>query len=94
MSQKKNILEVAPLLYSTHNRAVLFGQDFTRMDALPRMIRGEDVGASVLLADYDYDAFTLPGSWSNDSRLCMKMRAPMPAVMLGVGMLMESHERS
>lgn len=94
MSQKKTILGVAPILYSTHNKAVLFGQDFLRMDPLPQVIKGEDVGFSAMLTDYDYDEFALPGHWSNDSRLCLKMRAPMPAVVLGVGVKMESHENA
>lgn len=94
MSQKKAILAVAPILYSTHNKAVLFGQDFVNMDPLPQMIEGEDIGINAMLDDYDYDEFALPGHWSNDSRLCLKMRAPMPAVILGVGIKMESHENA
>lgn len=94
MSQKKTILEVAPILYSTHIRSVLFGQDFTKMQALPLVIKGVPKDFNTMLQEYDYDAFSLPGQWSNDARLCMKMRSPMPAVILGVGMLMESHERA
>ena len=94
MSQKKTILQVAPILYQTHTRGVLFGPDFTNLKPMPRKTRGSDMGANAMLTDYDGDAFSLPGSWSNDSRLCMKFRAPLPATVLGVGMLMESHENA
>lgn len=94
MSQKKNILQVAPILYSTHNRAVKFGPSFDKLQVLPRVIKGKDVGASAMLADYDYDAFSLPGEWSNDSRLCLEFRSPLPGTCLGVGILMESHENA
>lgn len=94
ISQRKIIHAVAPLLYSTHNRAALFGQNFTRMDPLPRVIKGSDQGLNTLLADHDYDLFALPGEWSNDSRLCMKFRAPLPATVLGIAMSIESHERA
>ncbi len=93
LSQRKIIHTVAPLLYQTHNMAILFGQNFDKMDPMPRMIGGVDQGTNTLLASHDYDAFTLPGVWSNDARICMKMRAPLPATVLGIGMLIESNER-
>lgn len=94
MSQKKQVLQVAPILYSTHNRAVKFGPSFDKLQVMPRVIKGKDVGASAMLADYDYDAFSLPGSWNNDSRLCLEFRSPLPGTCLGVGMLMEGHENA
>jgi len=94
VTQRKQIGRVAPLLYQTHNRAVLFGDNFDRMDPLPRVYRGVDQGLNALLEDYDSDGFTLPGSWSTDSRLCMKFRAPLPATVLGVILEIDSHERA
>lgn len=94
MSQKKTILQVAPILYSTHNRGVMLGPSFDKVQVMPRMVKGKDTGENAMLWDYDYDAFSIPGSWNNDSRLCMKFRAPLPATVLGVGMLMESHENA
>jgi len=94
VTQRKNVPRVAPLLYKTHMRAVLFGDNFTRMDPLPRVYRGADQGLNALLDDYDSDGFTLPGSWSTDSRLCMKFRSPLPATVLGVVLEVESHERA
>lgn len=94
MSQKKIIQEVSPILYKTHNRALKFGSTFTNtMDFLPRKIKGVDVGENAMLSDHDYDGFALPGTWDNDARLCITMRAPMPATILGLGILMEAHER-
>jgi hypothetical protein len=94
VTQRKIINRVAPLLYKTHSRAVLFGDNFTRMDPLPRDYRGVDLGVNAFLEDYDSDGFSLPGSWSTDSRLCMKFRAPLPATVLGVILEIESHERA
>jgi hypothetical protein len=94
VTQRKIVSRVAPLLYKAHKRAVLFGQDFTRMDPLPRVYRGVDQGVNAFLDDYDSDGFTLPGSWSTDSRVCMKFRSPLPATVLGVVLEVESHERA
>lgn len=94
MSQKKQSLQIAPILYSTHNRAVKFGPSFDKLQVLPRVIKGKDVGASAMLADYDYDAFAIKGDWNNDSRMCMEFRSPLPGTCLGIGILMESHENS
>lgn len=94
VTQRKIVTRVAPLLYKTHNRGPLFGDNFTRMDPLPRVYRGADQGLNAFLDDYDSDGFTLPGSWSTDSRVCMKFRAPLPTTVLGVVLEVESHERS
>lgn len=94
VTQKKIINRIAPLLYNTHNRAVLFGQSFDKMNAVPRVVRGVDQGLNTLLEDYDADGFTLPGKWETDARLHMKFRAPLPATVLGVVMEIESHERA
>lgn len=94
MSQKKQSLQVAPILYSTHNRAVKFGPSFDKLQVLPRVIKGKDVGASAMLADYDYDAFAIKGDWNNDSRMCMEFRSPLPGTCLGIGILMEAHENA
>ena len=95
MSQKKIIHAVAPILYKSHIRAALFGKDFTgTMDPVGLTLQGVEVSTDYMLDSYDYDAFALPGEWSNDDRLCILMRAPMPCTVLGVGLLMESHENS
>ena len=94
MSQKKQSLQVAPILYSTHNRAVKFGPSFDKLQVLPRVIKGKDVRASAMLADYDYDAFAIKGDWNNDSRMCMEFRSPLPGTCLGIGILMEAHENA
>lgn len=91
VSQKKQVKRVAPLLYKTHIQSTLYGQDFTKMTPLPRVVRGADVGADGFLDDYDFDGFALPGKWDNDSRLCLKFRAPLPATVLGLGLEVESH---
>lgn len=93
LTQRKKVNTVSPLLYKTHNRAVLFGQDFDRMDPIPRKINGVDQGLNTLLETYDTDATALPGHWSTDSRLCIKFRAPLPATVMGVVIQVESHER-
>lgn len=92
VAQKKQATGVAPLVYSTHARGVLFGKDFTRMDAPPRTIRGVAHGINDMIDVNDYDEFALPGTWDNDSRLCMKFRAPLPATILATVIKMETHE--
>lgn len=90
MSQKKQIMALGPLLYNTHNRAILFGHDFTTMRAMPRKVREVDQTLNALLATHDYDEFAIPGQWHNDSRLCMKFRSPLPATVLGIVINVES----
>lgn len=97
MSQRKAITMVAPILYATHNKAVLFGSSFDgNMDPINQVFEMEDLGAAMLDPDrdYDYDAFALPGEWSPDSRVCMKFRSPLPATVLGLGISVESHENA
>ena len=92
MSLKKKINMVAPILYKTHTRGVKYGHSFSKLTHMPRKVRGVDATNNAVLADYDYDNFPIPdGGWDNDSRLCMLFRAPLPATVLGIGMLIEGH---
>jgi hypothetical protein len=91
ISQKKQAIRVAPLLYSSHIRGALFGQTFDKMDGVPRSIKGVSKALNSMLDTYDYDQFALPGTWDNDARLCIKMRAPMPAIVLGTVIMVEAH---
>lgn len=97
MSQRKNVLAVSPILYATHNKAALFGTSFDgNMDPINQVFEMEDLGAAMLDTDrdYDYDAFPVEGDWSPDARLCIKFRSPLPATVLGVGIMMEAHENA
>lgn len=93
MSQKKNVVRVNPILYMVHNKALKFGKDFTDMEFLPESYEMTDYGISAFMETWDYDGFSIPGGWSNDDRLCIMGRSPMPATILGIGITMEGHEQ-
>ena len=84
LSKQKSIDTIAPILYNTHPRGLLVGQDFTTMDNLPLMYKGTPVNVDTIYPRYDSDSECFPGSWSTDTRLCLKAVAPRPCTVLAV----------
>ena len=84
LSKHKNIDTMAPVLYNTHPRGLLYGPDFVNMDNLPLMYEGAAVDTDVVYSSYDQDAMSFPGTWDADARLCLKAQAPRPCTVLAV----------
>ena len=84
LSHHKNIDTMAPILYNTHPRGLLYGPDFTNMDNLPLMYEGAPVDVNTIYPTYDTDAQGFPGTWDPDARLCLKAQAPRPCTVLAM----------
>ena len=84
LSRHKNIDSMAPILYNTHPRGLLYGPDFGIMDNLPLMHEGTQVDTDAIYSAYDADAMSFPGTWDTDARLCLKANAPRPCTVLAV----------
>lgn len=91
ISQKKQVLGVQPVLANTHSKGIRFGQTFTKMVGLPEKYREVATGSAVL-EEWDDDQFAIPGEWSNDARVCIEAKSPMPAKVLAMVLKMETHE--
>jgi hypothetical protein len=82
LTQRKKLGTLALVLADTHTKGIKYGQSFEAMDDLPRIEAGVEVAADHVWEAYDYDAFTVPGEWGTDARLCLKASAPRPCTVL------------
>jgi len=93
LEQPKKITEFGVLLNDTHTDAVKYGEDFDRMRSTPLIYKGKKVEANTIYSEYDDVAFSIPGSWNTDSRLCLKVTAPYPATFTGLVISIEANPR-
>ena len=86
---RKRIIQLGLIMRCTHYQGVQFGKDFDTLDNLPLVEDGQVTPAGTIWASYDKDAFTFPGDWDTDSRLCLQAQAPRPATILAAILDME-----
>ena len=91
ISRKKQIMEVAPILYKTHIRGLKYGQSFDSMDYLPLEYLSETQTTSKLYDEYDQEGVGLPGDWQTDARLHLEMQAPLPCTVQALSLVIEGH---
>lgn len=84
LSKQKNIDSIAAILYNTHARGLLMGPDFDNMDPLPLLYQGTAVDEDTVYAAYDEQSQEFPGTWTTDTRVCLKAQAPRPCTVLAV----------
>lgn len=94
INQKKQIDAIGLLLLNTHAQGIRYGQSFERLDDMPGVEMGDDVGSSVVWDDYDQPMFKAPGQWDSDSRLCLESAAPRPCTVAGVVISVQTNERT
>lgn len=92
LSQKKYISELAVILADTHAKGLTYGPDFDHLDDLPEMEHEVSVDGDYIWPSYDNEAFTFPGAWDTDSRLCLRATAPRPCTILAAIMSWNMHE--
>lgn len=92
LTQKKIIETVGLVLADTHAQGLQVGQSFDTMDRLPLIEAGKEIDTDSIWTDYDYEAFTLPGEWKADARLCLKATAPRPCTVLAAVIGVEGHD--
>jgi hypothetical protein len=86
LNQRQKIDTLGVVLADTHPQGLKYGQDFDNMDELPQIEEGAAVDLDAVWTEYDYDVFTVNGTWSTDARLCLKALAPLPCTLLGVSL--------
>lgn len=91
--QRKNIGPLGLLLYKTHRNGIKYGRDFTSLDDLPEVVDGATVAADYIWDSYDKKAFTLPGKWDTDARLCLQATAPRPVTVLAAVLGVETNDK-
>lgn len=92
--QKKRIPMLGVILKDTHYQGLQFGPDFSTLDDLPAVENGVAVSADTVHSTYDEEAFTFPGKWDTDSRLCLQAVAPKPCTILAAVIGIESHDKN
>jgi hypothetical protein len=82
MPSRKRLNALALVLADTHPQGVRYGRDFVTMDDLPLQEAYQDVDPDAVWEAYNYEAFSLPGEWGVDERLCLESNAPYPCTLL------------
>jgi hypothetical protein len=82
LADRKRVHSLALVLADTHPKGIQYGRDFTTMDDLPMQEAYTDVDPDAVWENYNYEAFSLPGEWGVDERLCLKSQAPRPCTLL------------
>lgn len=88
LSTRKRTHSLAVVLADTHAQGLEYGKDFVNMDGLPLTEAYEVVDPDSIWDEYNFEAFSLPGEWEVDTRLCLRATAPRPCTILAavVGM--------
>lgn len=93
LAQKKKLDHVGLILTDTHYQGLEFGQNFDRMDNLPKVIEGATVAADTIWSEFDAPMISLPGNWQSDARLCLRATAPRPACVNAVVIAITTNEK-
>lgn len=83
LGQPRRISQVGFVLAYAYSQALMFGPDFNTLDSMPGIEDDNDVAdAQVTNASYDERLIEFPGTWGNDSRLCLQAASPRPVTVL------------
>jgi hypothetical protein len=82
LSTRKRIHSLGLVLADTHPQGIEYGPDFFTMDGLPLMEGYELVDGDAVWDEYNYEAFSFPGEWKVDTRMCLRASAPRPCTIL------------
>lgn len=82
LTMKKRIHKLGIIAKNIHPQGLQYGPDFDNLDDLPLTEDYDDVDQTAVRATYDEEMFSFPGSWTTDSRLCLKAMAPKPVTLL------------
>lgn len=95
LGQRKKVTQLGLLLYKTHSHGLQYGGDFDNMDDLPE-VNQEDaiVGYNDQYDTLDLDMQPFNGSWSTDSRVCLRAHAPRNCTVLAMPIAIEENSKS
>jgi hypothetical protein len=93
LTQPKRVSGIGLILSNTHAQGIRYGQDFTTMYDLPLNVGGKPISADYIWSHHDQPSIPFGGSWSTDSRMCLKATAPRPATVLAAVLPMQTNDR-
>lgn len=94
LSQREQIHGVALLLSDTHAQGIQFGQDFDNLESLPQIDDKEgQVDQNKIWSSYAADAHPIDGTWSNDTRLCLRAQSPRPCTVTAAVVSITGHAK-
>lgn len=94
LNQRKRIDHAGLILADTHYQGLRFGPDFDTMDDLPLIEAHKETAGNTVWDAYDSDMISFPGSWTTDSRVCLKASAPRPCTVLAASLSMTVNDKT
>ena len=94
LNQRKRIDHAGLILADTHYQGLRFGPDFDTMDDLPLIEAHKETAENTVWDAYDSDMISFPGSWTTDSRVCLKASAPRPCTVLAASLSMTVNDKT
>lgn len=94
LNQRKRIDHAGLILADTHYQGLRFGPDFDTMDDLPLIEAHKETAENTVWDAYDSDMISFPGSWTTDSRVCLKASAPRPCTVLAASISMTVNDKT
>lgn len=100
LTQRKQVQTLGLVLADAHPKGLKYGQKLTgvdadvQMDDLPLVEAGVEVDVNAVAQGRDYEAFTVPGEWSTDARLCLLAKAPRPCTILAAVIGVEGNDKA
>ena len=91
--QKKTISLIGLLMADTHADGLTYGPDFDHLDDLPKIEDGASVDGDAIRTAYDEEAFSFPGTWDTDSRVCLRATAPRACTILSLIVCWNTNEK-
>lgn len=82
LTTRKRIHSMGVVLADTHPQGLEYGPDFDTMDGLPLMEAYTAVDPDEIWDEYNFEAFSFPGEWQVDARMCLRATAPRPCTIL------------
>lgn len=84
LTKHKKLDKIGLVLIDTHARGVKYGQDYDHMDDMPVEEQNQAVASDYIWTDYEFDNFTLNGTFDPNARLCLEANAPRPCTVAAV----------
>lgn len=82
LAQKHRVAQIAFVLYQTHNRGLLFGNDTGRLGYMPQIFQGETIDPDAIFEAFDEVSMNIEGRHSTDARIHLRAFAPRPCTVL------------
>lgn len=94
LTQMKRADHIGFVLADAHNSGLYFGRDFDNLDPMPKVLdEGATVDPDKIFTQFDKISMAFPGLWDEDSRICLKAKAPRPVEVLAAVLTMRTNDK-